>query len=115
MWKTKKFRIFTHYFLDETYLLNKMRLVSEIKEIPRDIRGPIDRINALRNAVSHSYFPENRRQYTTHKKVMYQDADIYTKEGVAKFLADAMRAQDYLFAQAFGVNPADARAEIERG
>jgi hypothetical protein len=111
----QKFRIFTHYFLDETYLLNKMRLVSEIKEIPRDIRGPIDRINALRNAVSHSYFPENRRQYTTHKKVMYQDADIYTKEGVAKFLADAMRAQDYLFAQAFGVNPADARAEIERG
>lgn len=44
---------------------------------------------------------------------MYRDANIFTKEGVTKFSEDAQRAQDYLMQQAFGVNPADARAEIE--
>jgi hypothetical protein len=113
LWRTKKFRLFVHYVLDETYLLNKMRLVRAIKEIPAEVRNAIERINALRNAVAHSYLPENRRQYMAHKKVMYQDADVFTKDGVAKFLADATRAQDYLFTEAFGVNPADARDEIE--
>jgi hypothetical protein len=112
-WRTKKFRLFVHYFLDEAYLLNKMRLVREIKEIPSDVRSAIERINALRNAIAHSYLPENRRQYKAHKKVIYKDADIFTKQGVTEFLADATRAQDHLFQQAFGVNPADARAEIE--
>jgi hypothetical protein len=113
LWRTKKLRLFTHYFVDEAYLLTKMRMVREIKEIPVDVRQFIERLNALRNALAHSYFPENRRQYKAHKKVIYQGTDIFTKEGVATFLEDVMRAQDYLFQQAFGVNPADARAEIE--
>src|SRR6516162_3817803 len=103
LWRTKKFRLFTHYFLDEAYLLNKMRMVREIKEIPADVRNIVERINALRNAIAHSYYPENRRQYKTHKKFIYQDANIFTKEGVAIFLADVTRVQDYLFEQAFGV------------
>jgi hypothetical protein len=113
LWKTKKFRLFVHYIVDETYLLNKMRLVRAINEIPAEVRNAIERINALRNAVAHSYLPENRRQYMAHKKVIYQDADVFTKGGIAKFLADATRAQDYLFTEAFRVNPADARAELE--
>jgi hypothetical protein len=44
---------------------------------------------------------------------MYREANIFSKEGMTKFLEDAQRAQDYLMQQAFGVNPADARAEIE--
>jgi len=115
LWRTKRFRLFNHYFLDEVHLLTKMRLVREIKEIPTDVRNTIERINALRNAVAHSYLPENGRQYTRHKKVTYQDADIFTGERVTKFLADVMRTQDYLFEQAFGVNPASARAEIDSG
>jgi hypothetical protein len=51
--------------------------------------------------------------HKAHKKVIYRDANIFSKEGVAKFSEDAQRAQDYLMQQAFGVNPADARAEIE--
>jgi hypothetical protein len=113
LWQTKKFQLFAHYFLDETYLLNKMRLVHAIKEIPSDVRNALERINALRNAIAHSFFPENRRQYKAHKKVMYQGTNIFTKDGVAKFLADATRAEDYLMHQAFRVNLAAARAEIE--
>lgn len=113
LWRTKKFQLFAHYFLDETYLLNKMRLVHAIKEMPSDIRNGIERINAVRNAIAHSFFPENRRQYKAYKKVMYRDANIFSKEGITKFLNDAERAQDYLMQQAFGVNPAVARAEIK--
>jgi hypothetical protein len=101
LWRTKKFQLFAHYFLDETYLLNKMRLVRAIKEIPSDVRNAIERINALRNAIAHSFFPENRRQYRTYKKVMYRESNIFSKEGVTKFLEDATRVQDYLIDQAF--------------
>jgi hypothetical protein len=82
-------------------------------EIPSPVKSAIARINDVRNAIAHSFFPENRRQYKAQKKVMYRDANIFTKEGVTKFSEDAHRAQDYLIQQAFGVNPADARAEIE--
>jgi hypothetical protein len=113
LWRTKKFQIFANYFLDDTYLLKKMAIVNAIKEIPSPVKSAIARINDVRNAIAHSFFPENRRQYKAHKKVMYRDANIFTKEGVTKFSEDAQRAQDYLMQQAFGVNPADARAEIE--
>ncbi len=112
LWRTKKFQIFAHYFLDDTYLMKKMEIASGIKEIPSPIKSAIARINGVRNAIAHSFFPENRRRYKAQKKVMYQGADIFGKEGVAKFLEDARCAQDYLMHQAFGVNPADARAEI---
>jgi hypothetical protein len=115
LWRTKKFQIFAHYFLDETYLLKKMDFVSAIKQIPSPIKSAIARINDVRNAVAHSFFPENRRQYKGrgYRKVMYRDTDIFSKEGVAKFLEDTQRVQDYLLQQAYGVDPAAARAEIE--
>lgn len=115
LWRTKKFQIFAHYFLDETYLLKKMALVNAIKEIPSPIKSAITRINDVRNAVAHSFFPENRRQYKAFKKVMYRNANIFSKEGVTKFLEDAERAGDYLMDQAFGVDVPAARAEIEAG
>jgi hypothetical protein len=46
---------------------------------------------------------------------MYRDANIFSNDGITKFLEDAERAQDYLAHQAYGVNLADARAEIEAG
>lgn len=104
---------FCQLFLDDTHLLKKMAIVNAIKEIPSPVKSAIARINDFRNAIAHSFFPENRRQYKAHKKVMYRDANIFTKESVTKFSEDAQRAQDYLMQQAFGVNPADARAEIE--
>ena len=68
LWRTKKFQIFAHYFLDETYLLKKMAIVNVIREIPSPIKSAIARINDVRNAVAHSFFPENRRQYKGYKK-----------------------------------------------
>jgi hypothetical protein len=105
LWQTKKFQLFVNYFLDEAYLLNKMRMVHEIKALPSDVRKALERINALRNAIAHSFFPENRRQYKAQKMVMYQNANIFSKEGIAKFLQDTGLVEDHLMHQAFGVKP----------
>jgi len=58
LWKTKKFRVFNHYILDEMYVLGKMRVVNEIRALPRDVRENVERINALRNGIAHSFFPK---------------------------------------------------------
>jgi hypothetical protein len=115
LWRTKKFQIFAHYFLDETYLLKKMALVNAIKEIPSPVKSAVTRINDVRNAVAHSFFPENRRQYKAYKKVMYRNANIFSNEGITKFAEDARLADDYFMREAYGVDLADARSEIEGG
>ena len=85
LWQMKKFRLFVNYFLDEAYLLNKMRMVHEIKTLPSDVRNALERINAVRNAIAHSFFPENRRQYRAQKMVMYQNANIFSKKASQNF------------------------------
>jgi hypothetical protein len=32
LWKTKRFQVFNHYIMDDTYLLQKMRIVRAIRE-----------------------------------------------------------------------------------
>jgi hypothetical protein len=81
-----------------------MRLVHSIKAIPAEVRDAIERINALRNAIAHSFFPENRRQYMKYKKVLYRDSDIYSKEGVNKFIADATIIEECLMRRAWGIS-----------
>ncbi|HEY8651275.1 MAG TPA: CAP domain-containing protein [Chthoniobacterales bacterium] len=57
---------------------------------------------ALRNAIGHSFFPENRRQYAGHKKVMYQGENVYTRNGIQKFEEDFKVVNNYLLERAFG-------------
>lgn len=102
LWRTKKFKIFNHYVLDEIYMLSKLRIVRAIKELPREVWRNIERINALRNALAHSFFPENRRQYITDRKVMYQGFDIFTKPGIEKFEEDFSVVIEHLHVRAFG-------------
>ena len=101
LWKTKEFRIFNHHILDEIYLLPKMRLVHAIRSLPPNVRNNIERINALRNALAHNFFPENLRQYKDHKKVIYRGADIYTKQGLDKFDEDFKFVSEFLVDRAF--------------
>jgi len=101
LWKTKEFRIFNHHILDEIYLLPKMRLVHAIRSLPPNVRNNIERINALRNALAHNFFPENLRQYKDHRKVIYRGADIYTKQGLEKFDEDFKLVSEFLVDRAF--------------
>jgi hypothetical protein len=100
LWKTKKFQVFNHYIMDDTYLLQKLRIVHAIDEIPPEIRNAIERVNAVRNGIAHSFFPENRRQYMSHQKVMYRGEDIFTKAGMQKFEDDYDLISDYLWQRA---------------
>ncbi len=94
LWKKKPFRIFVHHILDEMYVLGKLRVVHAT--VPKDVRENVERINALRNALAHSLFPENRRQYMEHGKVIYRGSDIFTKQGMENFINDFDLVHTYL-------------------
>jgi hypothetical protein len=62
LWKTKRFRLFNHYILEDLYLLQKLRLVRSIRPVPKSIVRTIELLNALRNGLAHSFFPQNLRK-----------------------------------------------------
>jgi hypothetical protein len=96
LWRTKKYRIFVHHILDEFYMLKKMDIVHAIKPIPKEFRETIRKLNALRNAVAHSFFPENRKEYKATKKVRYNGKDIFSHEGLSLFDNDWHPAWTYI-------------------
>ena len=102
LWRTKKFQTFAHYILDEIYLLKKMDIVHAIQPLPSDIRKTIQKLNALRNALAHSFFPENRKEHRKNKKVLYAGMDINTYEGLQRFINEWSIAWDYLETRAYG-------------
>jgi hypothetical protein len=95
-WKQKKFRLFVHYVLDEMYLLKKMQMVHAIRPLPKEIREVIQKANAIRNAMAHSFFPENRKEYLKTGKVLYDGQDIRTSAGLHKFSGDCHEAYMYI-------------------
>ena len=78
LWKTKKFQNFNHHILEELYLLQKLRFLKSIKKVPKNISGDIERINYLRNALAHSFFPENLKK----SKPVYKGKNIFSLEGL---------------------------------
>ena len=95
-WKRKKFRLFVHFMLDEMYLLKKMQMVHAIRPLPKDVRATIEKANAIRNAMAHSFFPENRKEHMKVGKVLYAGKDIRTADGLRQFKDDCHDAYDYL-------------------
>jgi hypothetical protein len=102
LWKTKRFKVFVHYITDETPLLKKLTIANAITPVPGDVRNAITRINTVRNALAHSFFPENRRRYMAEKKVTYNGVHLFTLDGVKKFDDDFQIACDYLMKRVFG-------------
>jgi hypothetical protein len=102
LWRTKKFRTFMHHILDDMYLLKKMQLVHAIKPLPSDVTKVINKVNALRNAFAHSFFPENRKEYRENRKVLYSGKDIRTAEGLMLFIEDWNYAWTYLARRTYG-------------
>ena len=100
LWRKKKFRLFSHYVLDELYLPKKVELVSAIKPLPSGIRGKIMGINDLRNALAHSFFPQNRRRYYKRGGLLYEGTDFFSRLGVEKFWTDADEAIEVVSARA---------------
>jgi hypothetical protein len=80
LWKTKRFRMFVHGLMDETFPLKKLSIVEAIKDVPTDVSNGIRRINDIRNALAHSLFPENRRRYMNEKNVTYRGTNLFLRD-----------------------------------
>jgi hypothetical protein len=85
LWRTKKFQRFNYYFLEEVSTRVKLKHVKEIKKIPKNILSIILNIIHVRNALAHSFFPENLKKL----KPVYKGKDIFTPEGL-KLLSEDM-------------------------
>ena len=102
-WRTKHFKLFVHYLMDEIFLLKKLAMVDAIKRVPTDVSNSIKRINDVRNALAHSLIPQNRRRYyMADKKVMYKGVDLFTRAGVLRFHEDFDLVHDHFWKRVFG-------------
>ncbi|HKV27924.1 MAG TPA: hypothetical protein VJN90_06595 [Candidatus Acidoferrales bacterium] len=84
LWRTKKFRNFNYYVIEHLSLMEKLKFVKSITDIPRNIARDIERINGLRNGLAHAFFPQNLR----NQKPIYKGKDIFTREGIGLFISD---------------------------
>lgn len=102
--KTKRFQRFNDYILERLYLQQKLAFVKDVYQVPKDIASTIEAVNALRNAMAHTYFPENLRAYRIKGRpaprkgttVHYRGLDIFTPAGIENFKLDCMRVVDFL-------------------
>ena len=92
LWKTKRFCAFNNHILDRLTLLNKLALVRTRIRISKAFCERIETLNSLRNAVAHSFFPENRKT-----KPKWKGADILTINGYSEFFHDMHEVSQFFF------------------
>ena len=63
LWRNPKYVDFSHHIIENMSLLRKLALVKEHNKIPKPVEQIITRTNTLRNAVAHSLFPEDKRDF----------------------------------------------------
>jgi hypothetical protein len=76
--KNKKMLTFVHFVMEELFMVRKLALVREIRTFDRGMADKLQRLNALRNAMAHSFVPEMKRDYRGTRKVTW-GARIYTQ------------------------------------
>jgi hypothetical protein len=114
-WKDKRIRTFVHFVMERLFMLQKLALVKQIRKFDRAMARTLERLDALRNAMAHSFMPETRREYREKKKVIWEGRDIYTTEGIEQFDADMRKLTDYLVEMAFGKAVARLAREPSEG
>jgi hypothetical protein len=101
-WKNRKMLTFMHFVMEELFMLRKLALVKEIRKFDNEMAQTIQSLNAMRNAMAHSFVPEMKRDYRKTRKVTWKGKDIYTTAGIEQFDTDMLKLHDYLFQMAFG-------------
>jgi hypothetical protein len=66
-WKDKRIRTFGHFVMERLFMLQKLALVKQIRKFDRAMARTLERLDALRNAMAHSFMPEMRREYRGKK------------------------------------------------
>jgi len=99
-WRTKRFRRFNHFILERLYVQQKLALVKDLRPpLKRETVRYIEKVNDLRNAVAHSFFPENLRGPRT----TYKSLDVFTLKGFQTLRDDRDDALGPLFERAYGI------------
>jgi hypothetical protein len=106
LWRTKQFKAFNYFVLDQLYLAQKLKLVQYLHPVPKHIVSITMALNDLRNAVAHSFFPENRKQRPT-----WNGRLIFEVDAVAAFDSDTQEVVDWLWQSGL----VDASARGTRG
>jgi hypothetical protein len=94
LWKTKRFRTFNHHVIDRLSLLQKLEFVRAQIDLPSEFCERIRALNSLRNAVAHSFFPENRKV-----KPKWKGHDIFVEDGYGHFFHDIFEVSQFFFAR----------------
>jgi hypothetical protein len=94
LWKTKRFRAFNHNILDRLPVLQKLEFVRARISLPNEFYERIRALNSLRNAVAHSFFPENRKV-----KPRWKGCDIFVLEGYTQFFNDIFEVSQFFYAR----------------
>jgi hypothetical protein len=102
LWKTKRFRSFNYFVLERLYLLQKLDLVRSIHDIPKPVVADLAALNDLRNAIAHSFFPQNRR-----RKPEWKGQSIFTEDGFERFLEDIGKLSDFFVERFWRGSPED--------
>jgi hypothetical protein len=104
LWKTKKFERFNYYVIEKLSLMEKLAFVKDVYGLSKGIIADIEAINAIRNALAHAFFPENLRAYRSKRRhavgaltgPRYKGANVFTLNGVERFLSDSRRVVEFL-------------------
>ena len=99
LWRTKKFKAFNYYLLERIYLVQKAEFVRNRVRMPNKVYKDLLALNDLRNALAHSFFPENRRV-----KPGWKGSDIFSQSGFEQFWHDISEASDFFFNRIRRVN-----------
>lgn len=91
--------------MDNMYLIQKMELANDIRPLASEVRGFVHDLNGLRNDVTHSFFPENRRRHMKRAKVLYKGVDVFTKQGLERGRDDFAKSSSELFYRAYRIRP----------
>jgi hypothetical protein len=98
LWKTKRFKIFNYHILETLSLNQKLAFFSAIWPVPKNMAHDIRELNALRNGLAHSFFPENRRT----SKPVWKGKSIFSLEGLGLFNDDTHEVTGWLSNKVFG-------------
>lgn len=113
LWKTARFRNFQYHIMEELSLMKKLALVKAFKSVPSRIEEIVRLTNVLRNAVAHSFFPTNKRDFKRTKKVTYKGQDVYSVDGMRLFDKEAYEAINYFFARVYGAKLARIATDMQ--
>lgn len=98
LWKTKRFKIFNQFVIEQLPLLQKLSFVSVIwNHFPKGHAKSIRELNAVRNSVAHAFFPENLQRY----RPRYKGKNVFSLEGIKLLQDDMYNVNEFLSRRIF--------------